>query len=81
MVEGGWQYNSEAKKIEIDLSQTQPGEAWRLPIEVGIAPDRIEKIEMTAKHQRFEIPSAAEPAAVTLDPNTWLLMDARFAKR
>jgi len=22
-----------------------------------------------------------EPAAVTLDPNTWVLMDARFEKR
>jgi aminopeptidase N len=77
VVEGGWKYNSESKKIEIDLSQTQPGDAYRLPIQVGIA-QRIEHIEMTAKRQRFEIAADKEPQAVTLDPNTWLLMDAKF---
>lgn len=81
VVEGAWAYNSGSGKIEIELSQTQPGDAWRLPIEVAIAPGGIERIEMTAKHQRFEIPWAGEPASVTLDPNTWVLMDARFAKR
>jgi hypothetical protein len=48
-------------------------------LEVGIA-DRIEKIEMTSKMQQFEIASDKEPASVELDPNTWILMDARFGK-
>jgi aminopeptidase N len=76
-VEGGWRYDTGAKKIILELAQKQPGEAYRLPLEVGIS-ERIEKIEMTKKEQRFEIASDKEPASVVLDPNTWVLMDARF---
>ena len=36
---------------------------------------------MTAARQSFEIPAEREPAAVELDPNTWVLMDAHFTKR
>ncbi len=36
VVEGGWRYNAAAKMIEIELAQTQPGDAFRLPLEVGV---------------------------------------------
>jgi hypothetical protein len=36
---------------------------------------------MTRKEQRFEIASDKEPASVVIDPNTWILMDARFSKQ
>ena len=83
MVEGGWKYDAAAKKIEVDLAQTQPGDAYRLPLEVAVKGQRtrIEKIEMTAKQQKFEIASDEEPASVELDPDTWILMDAKFVKR
>jgi aminopeptidase N len=79
VVEGGWRYNAETKRIEIELAQTQAGDAYRLPLEVGVEA-RIEKIEMTGKQQRFEIAADKEPGSVVLDPNTWVLMDAHFAK-
>jgi len=86
VVEGGWKYNSASKKIEIDLTQQQGGDPYRLPIEVGVsakgaARPAIRKIEMTGKQQRFELASDQEPASVELDPNTWILMDAKFARR
>ena len=86
VVDGGWKYNASTKKIEIDLAQTQPGEPFRLNLEVGIARDaaqasRIVKIELTKAKQTFEIDADVEPTAVTLDPNTWVLMQATFAKR
>jgi aminopeptidase N len=85
MVEGGWKYNAAARKVEIELTQTQPGDAFRLPLEVGVtlpgAAAKIEKIEMTAKQQKFEIGAENEPASVDLDPNTWILMDAKFSKQ
>ncbi|HYL78277.1 MAG TPA: M1 family metallopeptidase [Bryobacteraceae bacterium] len=86
VVDGGWTYDPAAKKIRIELSQTQPGGAYRLPLEVGVqepgaAQTRIEKIEMTRSTQAFEIAADKEPSAVALDPNTWVLMDARFAKK
>ena len=64
----------------IDLAQTQPGDAYRLPLEIGVD-GKIEKVDMRSKQQRFEIEAASEPARVELDPNTWILMDAKFFKR
>src|SRR5262249_15826029 len=86
VIEGGWRYDAAAKKIVIELAQTQTGEAYRLPLEIGIMiegapPPRIEKIELMKKQQSFEIAADKEPASVALDPNTWVLMEARFGKR
>lgn len=84
VIEGSWSYDPAAKKIVVELTQTQPGEAYRLPLEIGIKTDaasKIEKIEMVQKQQRFELPADKEPATVTLDPNTWALINAHFAKR
>ncbi len=80
VVEGGWRYDASAKKVLIDLAQEQPGDAYRLPLEIGIG-GKIQKIEMNRKQQSFEIAADAEPSSVELDPNTWILMDAKFGKR
>ena len=80
VIEGGWRYNTAAKRIEIELAQTQPGDAYRLRIEIGID-SRTENLDMTHKQQRFEIPAESEPAILILDPHTWVLMAARFVKR
>ena len=69
-IEGKWKYNTGTKKLEIDLMQTQTGEAYRLPLEVAGA-----RIEMTVKQQHFEIAMDKAPADVTLDPNTLVLMN------
>jgi aminopeptidase N len=79
-VEGTWAYDPGSKKVGIELAQTQAGEVYRLPIEVSVG-GSVQKIEMTQKRQRFELAAAAEPGSVELDPNTWLLMDAKFSKR
>src|ERR1017187_5692610 len=84
-VEGGWKYNAETRKIDIDLAQTQAGEAFRLALEVGVVAlgagqVKIEKIEMTGRQQRFEIAADKEPGSVELDPNTWMLVDFKFVK-
>ena len=79
-IEGGWQYNSSSGKVVIDLAQTQKGDAYRLPLEIGID-GRVKKVEMTQKHQHFEFAAERAPESVILDPNTWVLMDARFTKK
>jgi aminopeptidase N len=86
VIEGGWRYDPAAKQLVLELAQTQPGEAYRLPLEIGItiegAPQlRLEKIELAKKQQRFELAVDKEPKAVALDPNMWVLMEARFEKR
>lgn len=87
VIEGTWVYDSQTKRVVIELTQVQSGEVYRLPFEIGFTLDgapkieKIEKIEMTRKQQRFEIAADKEPVAVTLDPNTRVLMEARFGKR
>ncbi|MFL5489238.1 MAG: hypothetical protein ACJ8AJ_12235 [Gemmatimonadaceae bacterium] len=71
----------------IQLTQTQKGKPYRLPLEVGLAADsaaglRIEKIDLTQENQRFEIAADRAPSDVALDPNTWMLMEPpKFSRR
>ena len=51
-----------------------------LPLEVALGPE-IRRIEMTEVRQRFEIPAEHAPASVTLDPNTWMLMEAALREK
>jgi aminopeptidase N len=84
VIEGDWHYDATAKHVVLDLTQTQPGEAYRLPIEVGLTiggTRKIEKVELAQKQERFELAADNEPADVVLDPDTWALMEVRFGKR
>ena len=84
-LDGAWRYDPVAKMVEITLKQTQTGEAFRVPLEVGVrypgeSAPRIERIELTDRSGRFLIDSAREPASVTLDPNFLVLMEATFGR-
>jgi aminopeptidase N len=79
-VEARWRYDSGAKKVTLELTQAQPGEPYRLPIEIA-AGATIKKVELTDKKQRVEIAVESEPAAVTFDPNVWLLAQVKVEKR
>ncbi len=78
---GSWSYDAATKQVVIDLAQSQAGQPYRFPLEVGVVPDsagapmKVTKIEMTQAKQRVVIPAASAPKDVVLDPNTWLLMD------
>jgi hypothetical protein len=85
-VSGTWAYDAGSKQIRLELRQTQTGDPYRLPIEIGIAagtaPPRVHKIELTAASGTFSIPADAEPTAVTIDPNSWVLLEsAELTKR
>jgi aminopeptidase N len=86
-VEGSWWWDDAARKVVIQLTQTQKGKPYRLPLEVGLASDstaglRVEKIEVTQGSQRFEIAADRAPSDVALDPNTWMLMEPpKFSRR
>lgn len=84
---GGWRYDAATKQVVVELTQSQAGEPYRLPLEFGLtlpgAPAmRIERGEITGREGRFMFPADTEPTDVTLDPNTWVLMEPpSFAKR
>jgi aminopeptidase N len=80
VIEGWWRYDSQTHHVEIDLTQTQPGEPYRLPLEIGLS-SAMQKIELHQKQQHFTISSEREPVTVTLDPNTRTLMSVHFSKK
>ncbi len=85
-LKGEWRYDAAAKQVLIELTQTQEAAAYRLPLEIAVAgatgQPRIERIELAERSGRFSLAADTEPASVTLDPNTWVLMQsAEFVKR
>ena len=84
---GTWSYDPAAKRVVVDLRQTQGGAPFRLPIEIGVAAGAgtapvAHRVELTGAASQFTIPAAAEPATVVLDPNTWVLVEsAEFVRK
>lgn len=85
-IEGTWTYDSRSKNIRVDLKQVQPGQPYKLSLQLGIqtsdaAPARVESVELDEKHEVFEITCGETPSAVILDPETRVLMKAEFTRR
>jgi aminopeptidase N len=85
-LKGGWRYDAAAQQVLVEIAQVQAGESYRLPLEVGITPAggqmRTERVELNASQGSFTLAADSEPAAVVLDPNTWVLLEAvDFQKR
>jgi aminopeptidase N len=80
VIEAWWSYNQAAKRVELELIQTQSGAPFRLPVEVS-AGGKVIKLDLTEQRQRFEIPAASPPANIEFDPNTRLLADVTLRKR
>jgi len=85
-VDGSWHWDANAKQVIVELNQSQPGESFLLPIDIGIAlsagaPLRIEHVEFDARSARFTIPADREPERVELDPNVRTLMDGRLVRK
>lgn len=81
-----WSYDAAAKAVKLSVTQQQAGDAYRLPIEIGVADEprgalQVLKVEMTGKTQEFSLPVAKPPVEVVLDPNTNLLADMTLAAR
>jgi aminopeptidase N len=83
---GSWRYDATAKRVIVELSQSQPGAPYRLPLELGItsagAAARTERVELAGANGRFEFPSDTRPVSIVVDPHTWtLLEEARLDER
>jgi aminopeptidase N len=80
-LEGTWRYDASAKQVLVTLTQTQAGEPFRLPIEIGLAArtqaaPRVERVLLKERTATFRLGSDSEPVSLALDPGTWLLMEA-----
>lgn len=86
-IEGAWRYLPAEKAVEVTLTQSQPAHLYRLALDIGIAAKpgglpRVERMELTGRTTKKTFSTGAEPASVTVDPNTWVLMEtAVFVKK
>lgn len=82
---GTWRYNRAAGRIELEIAQTQSGAPYRLPLDVAVTQSsgapRVHRVELTGATGMFAVQVDAEPASVTLDPNTWLLLESATLER
>ena len=74
-------YDSSAKQLRLDIEQLQPGPPFRLPIELGLEFEsdpraRTERIEVRQPRETLTLPLDRQPKSLTLDPRTYVLMDA-----
>jgi aminopeptidase N len=75
---GRWTWDARARRVTLDLEQTQPGEPFRLAVEVGVEepgqPPRRERVELAERRQRFTLAAGQAPSSIRLDPEGWLLL-------
>ena len=86
-IEGSWRYLPSRKAVEVTLTQSQAADPYQLGVDIGIAtkpgePARIERMDLRGRTATKTFSVDADPAAVTIDPNTWVLMEVgAFTKR
>ena len=92
---GSWHYDAAAKLLRITMDETQTQGLYQMPVQVGItlpAPAsatpgsagampqvQIVSLWLDQQHNTLDVPLAAAPTEVQLDPDLWLpMMQAEF---
>lgn len=83
---GAWRYSPAKREVAISLDQVpDDGSLFTMPVEVAIYPAEgkpvLRRLEVERRQHQFAIPVDFAPARVVLDPNNWVLMDARLIKK
>ena len=72
-----WKYSRKNQVLAFNIEQTQPEEAFRLPLTLEfIYKDGTKErkvIEITQRMETFEIPIENKPVLIVTDPDLWLL--------
>ena len=79
-----WSYDAKAKQLRLDVEQLQAGPPFRLPIELAIDVEgdprpRNDRIDVQTPRETLTLSLDGQPKSVTLDPRTYVLMDAEIA--
>ena len=80
-VEGRWSFDADLWSVQLELRQVQQTDyRFRLAIPVRIhlqdGTTSDTEVELESESGSFELPVDGEPAAVELDPDTWVLMQS-----
>ncbi len=85
-LKGSWQYNDKKKEIKITLDQVQPdGSLFKMPVQIAIHASNdkpvIKTLQVNEKRNEFTIPFDTTPVTIALDPNNWILLEAKWGKK
>jgi len=85
-INGSWQYNDKKKEVKITLDQVQSdGSVFKMPIQIAIRSSNdktvIKTLQVNEKRNEFTIPFDLAPVSIALDPNNWVLMEAKWGKK
>jgi aminopeptidase N len=86
-VQGTWTYDAASKQVQVTLDQTQTSGLYRMPVEIRITTTRpgasggTHLVHLSQQRHTVSFPSDVEPAAVELDPDAWVMMQASFVKK
>jgi len=84
-ISGKWHYDMKTKTIAIELSQTQAGDPFQFPLEIGVQDNNGAKtniqVQVRKKSEKFNIQVGFTPNKVILDPDTWLLFEGEIVQK
>jgi aminopeptidase N len=83
---GTWHYDAKNKVITITLDQVQrDGSLFKMPVQVAVTSGTgkpvIHTLQVNERQNKFTLQSDKEPENVLLDPNQWVLMEAKWVKK
>lgn len=83
---GSWQYNNKKKEVKITLEQVQSdGSLFKMPVQVAIYSSTgkpvMKTLQVNEKRNEFTLLVESEPDNIVLDPNHWVLMEAKWGKK
>ena len=80
-----WRYDAAKKSVAFDLSQTQDGGLYRLPLEILVEDTEGRKttvtFEMDSKSESITLGLSSAPASVVIDPDTKTLLRWKVEER
>ena len=80
VVEVTWSWDDRNGEVSLRLTQTQPQAPYRLPVTLAFeAGDRQQRrqVELRERSHEFRFKLDGTPGEVLVDPDAWLLMEAR----
>jgi aminopeptidase N len=83
-IDAAWTHHPSRGTVDLTLRQTQPGEPYALNIDVDVvtpAGTRRETVSLKGRAVTVSLKVDAEPSAVAIDPETWLLADIHTTRR
>ena len=83
---GTWQYNDKKKEVRITIDQVQTdGSLFKMPVQIEIhtaqGKQLIKTLQVNEKKNEFTITLDAPPQNIVLDPDNWVLMEAKWGKK